>query len=69
MHSPCIFLYKKWGTKKKAKKKTTKRQKKTRTKKQQEKVMKVYTTFLVTCVGYHDDGYKPTMLGLYTHFS
>jgi len=27
------------------------------------------TTFLVTCVGYHEDGYKPTMLGLYTHFS
>jgi len=28
-----------------------------------------HTTFLVTCVGYHDDGYKPTMLGLYTYFS
>jgi len=28
-----------------------------------------YTTFLVTCVGYHDDGCKPTMFGLYTHFS
>jgi len=31
--------------------------------------MKVYATFLVTCVGYHDDGYKPTMSGLYTHLS
>jgi len=31
--------------------------------------MKVYTTFLVTCVGYHDDSYKQTMLGLYTHFT
>ena len=31
--------------------------------------MKVYTTFLVTCVGYHDDSCKQTMLGLYTHFS
>ena len=29
----------------------------------------VYTTFLVTCVGYHDDSYKQIMLGLYTHFS
>ena len=27
----------------------------------------VYTT--VTCVGYHDDSYKQTMLGLYPHFS
>ena len=31
--------------------------------------MKVYTAFLVTCVGYHDDSYKQTMLGLYTYFS
>ena len=31
--------------------------------------MKVYTTFLGTCVGYHDDSYKQTMLGLYTYFS
>jgi len=31
--------------------------------------MKVYTAFLVTCIGYHDDSYKQTMLGLYTHFS
>ena len=31
--------------------------------------MKVYTIFLVTCVGYHDDSYKQTMLGLYTHLS
>jgi len=29
----------------------------------------VYTTSLVTCVGYHKDSYKKTMLGLYTHFS
>ena len=40
-----------------------------KTKKEQQEVMKVYTTFLVTCVGYHNDGYQPTMLGLYTHFS
>jgi len=31
--------------------------------------VKVHTTFLVTCVGYHDDSYKPTMLGLYARFS
>ena len=31
--------------------------------------MKVYATFLVTCVGYHDDGCEPTMFGSYTHFS
>jgi len=37
-------------------------------KKEQKDVMKVYTTCLVTCVGYHDDGYEPTMLGLYTRF-
>ena len=30
---------------------------------------KVFILFLVTCVGYHDDGYKPTMLELYTYFS
>jgi len=40
-----------------------------RTKLGYESHHKVYTIFLVTCVGYHDDGYKPTMLELYTYFS
>jgi len=31
--------------------------------------MKVYTAFLVTYVGYHDDSYKQIMFGLYAHFS
>ena len=43
--------------------------KKKRTKRRSQWSMEVHTTFLVTCVGYHDDGYNPTMLGLYTHFS
>ena len=45
---------------------------KNKTKQKQKKVTLKYeshTTFLVTCVGYHDDGHKPTMLGLYTHLS
>jgi len=55
MHDPCIFLCKKGKQNKaKTKKKRTKRS---------------HTTFLVTCVGYHDNGYRPTLLGLYTHFS
>ena len=29
----------------------------------------VYTTFLDTCVGHHDDNYKLSMFGLYTNFS
>ena len=59
MHDPCIFLCKKrGGTKQNKKKKQNKIEQK-----------ESHTTFLVTCVGYHDNGYKPTMLGLYTHFS
>ena len=42
---------------------------KKKTKKKSLWSVKVYTTFLVTCVGYHDDSYKQTMLGLYTCFS
>jgi len=53
MHDPCIFLCK---TKKNENKKT-------------KKTKESHTTFIVTCVGYHNDGYKPTMLGLYAHFS
>jgi len=48
------------------------KKKQKRNKQKQKKVTmknKVYTTFLVTCVGYHDDSYKQTMLGLYTYFS
>jgi len=40
--------------------------KKTKRSKKGEK-KESHTAFLVACVGYHDDGYKPTMLGLYTH--
>jgi len=46
-----------------AKKKNKNKNKKKREQKES------HTAFLVTCVGYHDDGHKPTMLGLYTHFS
>ena len=59
MHDPCIFLYKKIR-RGKTKQKNNKSKKKVN--------IKGHTTFLVTCVGYHDNGYKPTMLGLYTHF-
>jgi len=38
-------------------------------KKKTKENKKGHTTFFVTCVGYHDNGYKPTMLGLYTHLS
>ena len=38
-------------------------------KKKTKENKKGHTTFLVTCVGYQDNGYKPTMLGLYTHLS
>jgi len=55
MHDPCIFLCKK--------------NKKKRTERKSQWSLKVYTAFLVTCIGYHDDSYKQTMLGLYTHFS
>jgi len=47
-------------------KKKGKTQKKDKKKREQKES---HTTFLVTSVRYHDDGYKPTMLGLYTHFS
>ena len=59
MRGPCIFLCK---NKKRKEKKGNKKNKK-KTKKES------HTIFLVTCVGYHDNGYKPTMLGLYTYFS
>ena len=48
-------------------------QRRTKNKRKNKKkvIMKneVYTIFLVICVGYHDDSYKHTMLGFYTHFS
>jgi len=54
IHDPCIFLCKKkHKTKRKDKKKVTMKN-------------EVYTTSLVTWVGYHDDSYKQTILGLYT---
>ena len=55
VHYPCIFL--------------CEIKNKKRTKRKSQWSMKVYTAFLVTCVGYHDDSYKQTMLGLYFHFS
>ena len=42
-----------------------KKNKKTKNKKKREQ-KESHTTFLVTCVGYHDKGYRPTMFGLYT---
>jgi len=56
VHDPCVFLCK-----------TKQKQKQKNKKKREQK--ESHTTFLVTCVGYHDDVYKPTMLGLFTHFS
>ena len=51
-----------------AKKKKTNKNKRKNKKKVTMK-NEVYTTFLVTCVGYHDDSNKQTMWGLYTHVS
>jgi len=50
---------------KKNKKKIKKQEKKN--KKKVTMKNEVYT--IVTCVGYHADSYKQTMLGIYTHFS
>jgi len=70
MHDPCIFLFL-YKKKRKAnkKKQNKKKQKQRNNKKKVPMKHESHTTFLVTCVGYHDDGYKPTKLGLYTHFS
>ena len=57
MHGTCIFLCKIRGVGGKKRKKTTTKENK-----------KSCTTFLVTCVGYHDGGCKPNMLGLYANF-
>jgi len=48
---------------------SAKKETKTKKRKKKKATMKneVYTT--VTYVRYHDDSYKQTMLGLYTHFS